>query len=128
MLNDRIGIKNSLSVISRMSHSTSLRNLTLWLELDTFLITACHHHHPPPPLPSLGNLGNGVQLLSMGGDKIIQLLRLHVVKAFPSHLPCQPDYFMSLLRVVGKASEVIHCLWPQVVPAGVDGGSSHLVQ
>ena len=80
----------------------------------------------------LGNLGNGFQLLlgellGMRGEKSIQLLRLHVVKAFPSHLPCQPANFMPLLHVGGKASEVLYCLWPQVVPAGVDGGGPHLI-
>ena len=35
---------------------------------------------------------------------------------------------MPLLRVGGKASEGFHCLWPQVVPAGVDAGGFHLVQ
>ena len=32
------------------------------------------------------------------------------------------------LLVGGKACEVIHCLWPQVLPTGVDDGGCHLVQ
>ena len=35
---------------------------------------------------------------------------------------------MPLLRVGGKACEVLHCLWPQVLPTGVNDGFSHLVQ
>ena len=35
---------------------------------------------------------------------------------------------MPLFCVVGKACEVLHCLWLQILPAGIDGGGSDLVQ